>query len=104
MTLADVELPVTLAWGRAHALLFSTDLASRLAALHAQHGTPNCSPAPRQTTDGRMFLSADLLTEVMPGGELHAMWEAADKAILLPGVEVVPLAEALAILPGAPAE
>jgi hypothetical protein len=28
------------------------------------------------------------------------MWEAADKEILLPAVEVVPLAEALALLPG----
>jgi hypothetical protein len=27
------------------------------------------------------------------------MWQAADKAILLPSVEVVPLAEALALLP-----
>jgi hypothetical protein len=27
------------------------------------------------------------------------MWEAADKAILLPAVEVVPMADALALLP-----
>ena len=104
MTLADVELPVTLGWGRAHALLFTAEMAQRLAAVHAQHGNRNCVPVPRQTTDGRMFLRADLLTEVMPGGLLHAMWEAADKAVLLPGVEVVPLADALALLPAPPAE
>lgn len=99
MTLADVSLPVTLEWGRAHALLFTAEMAGRLAAVHAEHGTRNCVPMPRQTTDGRFFLRADLLTEVMPGGLLHAMWEAADQAVLLPAVEVVPLAEALALLP-----
>lgn len=102
MTLADVELPVTVEWGRSHALLFTAEMAGRLAAVHAEHGNSNCVPMPRPTTDGRMFLRADLLTEVMPGGLLHSMWEAADKAILLPGVEVVTLAEGLALLPETP--
>ena len=99
MTLADVELPVTYGWGRAHALLFSPQLASRLAEIHAEHGSRKCVPVPRALTDGRLMLSADILTEVMPGGMLHAMWEAADKAVLLPSVEVVPIGEALPLLP-----
>lgn len=102
MTLADVELPITLAWGRAHAMIFSQDIAGRLAAVHSQHGTNNCVCAPRATIDGRMVLSADLLTEVLPGGLLHAMWEAADKTVLLPAVQVISLAEALALLPEQP--
>jgi hypothetical protein len=99
MTLADVALPVAYAWGRQHALLFTAQLAGRLAELHAQHGRPDCIAQPRLLTDGRLMLAADILTAIEPGGWLHAMWQAADKAILLPSVEVVPLAEALALLP-----
>ena len=99
MTLADVSLPVAYEWGRAHALLFLPQLAARLAEIHAAHGSHKCVPMPRVLTDGRRMLSADILTEVMPGGMLNAMWEAADKAILLPAVEVVPIAEAVALLP-----
>lgn len=99
MTLSDVALPVTYEWGRAHALLFSPQLASRLAEIHAVHGSQKCVPMPRVLTDGRMMLSADILTEVMPGGLLHAMWEAADKEVLLPSVQVVPIADAIALLP-----
>jgi hypothetical protein len=48
------------------------------------------------------MLSADVLTEVMPGGLLEAMWAAADKAVLAQAVEVLPWGEALALLPPAP--
>ena len=99
MTLADVRLPVTYEWGRAHALLFSPQLAARLAEIHAVHGSQKCVPMPRTLTDGRLMLSADILTEVMPGGMLHAMWVHADKALLLPAVEVVPIEEAMALMP-----
>ena len=48
------------------------------------------------------MLSADVLTEVEPGGLLHAMWEAADKAVLMEAVEVLPWADAVALLPADP--
>lgn len=99
MTLADVELPITDKWGKAYALLFSQSLAGRLAELHAQYGSPNCVPVPRSLNDGRLLLCADILTEVMPGGLLAAMWQHADMNVLLPAVEVVPIEEALALLP-----
>jgi hypothetical protein len=99
MTLADIAFPATYEWGVAHALLFAPALAQRLAQLHAEHGKPDCLAVPRPTTDGRWFLTADILTATEPGGYLHAMWEAADKSILLPAVEVVPIAEAVALLP-----
>lgn len=102
MTLADVAFPVSYEWGRDHAIVFSPSLAQRLAELHAIHGSQNCVPVPRVLTDGRLMLSADILTEVTPGGLLHSMWEAADKAVLLPSVEVMTLAEALALLPPDP--
>ena len=102
MTLADVALPVTYAWGRQHALVFTPQLAGRLAELHAQHGRPDCIAQPRLLTDGRLMLSADVLTEVGPGGLLHAMWAAADKAVLGQAVTVMPWADAVALLPPPP--
>lgn len=98
-TLADVSLPISLGDARQLALVFTLPLAERLAALHQQHGTFACVPMPMPLTDGRLILCGDLLTEVMPGGLLHEMWEAADKAILLPAVEVIPWSEAVALLP-----
>jgi hypothetical protein len=99
MLLSDVTLPISLADARGLALVFTPSLASRLAELHSQYGRQDCVPAPRLTTDGRYMLSADILTAIVPGGWLHEMWQAADKAVLLPGVEVMPIADALAILP-----
>lgn len=99
MTLADITLPISYADASGLALVFSPQLAARLAELHAIHGSPNCVPVPRTLTDGRLMLTADILTEVMPGGLLHAMWQAADQAVLLPAVEVVPIADAVAMLP-----
>ena len=102
MTLADIVLPVAHQWGIDHALVFSPALAGRLAELHAIHGSPNCVPVPRVLTDGRLMLCADVLTEIEPGGLLHAMWEAADKEVLGREVEVMPWAEAVALLPPDP--
>lgn len=99
MTLSDITLPVTYEWGRQHALLFSPQLAQRLAELHAQYGRPDCIAMPVALTDGRLMLSADILTAIEPGGWLHEMWQHADKAVLLPSVEVVPIAEAVALMP-----
>jgi hypothetical protein len=48
------------------------------------------------------MLCADVLTEIEPGGLLHAMWEAADKAVLGQAVEVLPWSEAVALLPPDP--
>ena len=102
MTLSDITLPISYEWGQAHALAFTPALAARLAELHASHGSPNCVPVPRVLTDGRLMLCGDILTEVMPGGLLAEMWAAADKAILLPAVEVMPWADAVALLPTDP--
>lgn len=102
MTLSDVSLPIADSWGKANALVFAPALAGRLADLHRLHGSSNCVPMPRTLTDGRLMLSADILTEVMPGGLLADMWAAADKAVLLPSVEVIPWADAVALLPPDP--
>jgi hypothetical protein len=45
------------------------------------------------------MLTADILIATEPGGYLHEMWANADMEVLLPAVEVIPLADALALLP-----
>jgi hypothetical protein len=102
MTLSDLTLPISYEDARGYALVFTTQLAARLAELHGQHGSPNCVPVPRVLTDGRLMLSADVLTEIEPGGLLHAMWQAADQAVLGASVEVMPWADAVALLPPDP--
>jgi hypothetical protein len=102
MTLADLTLPISDADAKELALVFTPQLAARLAELHAEHGTTNCVPMPRVLTDGRLMLCADVLTEVGPGGLLQGMWEAADQSVLLPAVEVIPWSEAVALLPVEP--
>ena len=102
MTLSDLTLPISLEAARGLALVFTPQLAGRLAELHGQHGSTNCVPMPRTLTDGRLMLSADVLTEVEPGGLLHAMWEAADKQVLGQAVEVLAWADAVALLPPDP--
>lgn len=102
MTLGDLTLPISYDEARGYALVFTPQLAGRLAELHGLHGSNKCRPVPRVLTDGRLMLSADVLTEIEPGGLLHAMWEAADKAVLGQAVEVIPWADAVALLPPDP--
>jgi hypothetical protein len=104
MTLGDLTLPISYDDARQWALVFDAQLAERLAEIHAEHGSNKCRPVPRQMVDGRLMLCADLLTEVGPGGLLHAMWEAADKEVLAQAVEVMPWADAVALLPADPVE
>jgi hypothetical protein len=99
MTLFDLTLPVSYEWGVAHALVFDVALAQRLAQVQGQHGDPRHVPAPRTLTDGRFMLTADILTECLPGGLVYGGFSQLD-AGRFDEIEVVPLAEALALLPG----
>ncbi len=104
MNLTDLALPISYADSSALVLVFSRPIAERLAELHAQFGTPNCVPVAGQLADGRWFLSARVLTEVGPGGLLHAMWQAADQSILGQAVEVMPWSDVAALLPRKPVD
>jgi hypothetical protein len=99
MTLAEIDIPPTVEFAQSHALVFSPQLAQRLAELHAEYGRPDCIAIPQPLTDGRLVLGCDLLLAIEPGGWLHEMWQHADKSVLLPAVEVIPWDEALALLP-----
>jgi hypothetical protein len=102
MKLSDLTLPISYEEARGFALVFTPQLAGRLAELHALHGSTNCVPVPRVLADGRLMLCADVLTEIGPGGLLEAMWAAADKQVLGQAVEVLPWSEAVALLPPDP--
>ena len=102
MTLADLSLPISYDDARGYALVFTPTLAGRLAELHGLYGSSKCRPVPRQLTDGRLMLSADVLTEIERGGLLYAMWQAADQQVLGASVEVIAWADAVALLPPDP--
>jgi hypothetical protein len=102
MKLGELTLPISYADASQYALVFTPALAARLAELHGQYGRPDCVPMPRTLVDGRLMLGADLLTAIEPGGWVHEMWEAADKTILNAAVEVLPWADAVALLPPDP--
>lgn len=99
MKLADLTLPISYADAVGLALVFGTNLARRLAEVWRQCGSTNCVPVPLQMTDGRWMLSADVLTEIGEGGLLHAMWASVDQAAVFAEVEVMPWADAVALLP-----
>jgi hypothetical protein len=99
MLLRDLSLPINAEDARGLALVFAPALAVRLQQLHAEYGSPNCVPVPLPLIDGRLMLGADVLTEVIPGGLLAAMWARADGAVLGASVEVIAWADAVAMLP-----
>jgi hypothetical protein len=101
MTLADLTLPVTYEWSKDHALVFDASLAQRLAEVQAEHGDPRHVPNPLPLTDGRFLLTADILTECLPGGLVYGGFSQLDSE-RFDEIEVVPLAEAVALLPVAP--
>lgn len=98
MTLADITLPVSYEWGIANALVFADDLAVRLAEVQAEHGDPRHVPSPRLLTDGRYMLTADILTECVPGGLIYGGFSHLD-ASRFDEIEVMPIADAIALLP-----
>lgn len=102
MLLRNLQMPLTDADAKGLALVFSLPLAVRLSELHAEYGSQNCVPVPSTLTDGRLMLCADVLTEVQPGGLLAAMWAHADQSIVASSVEVMPWADAVAMIPPAP--
>ena len=99
MLLRDLSLPINAAEARVLALVFAPAIAARLSQLHAEYGSTNCVPVPSPLTDGRLMLCADVLTEVIPGGLLAAMWAQADHAVLGASVKVIAWGEAVAMLP-----
>lgn len=100
MTLADLagRLPLSYAESVELALVFGDSIAARLAEIQEAHGSPWLRIDPKRLTDGRWMVGADLLTEVGPGGLLAEGFAYLNVA-RFPEIEVVPMADAVAMIP-----
>lgn len=99
MTVADLlpSLPLAYDEARQYGLVFDAALAQRLAEVQSE--TPSRFYAlPLFLTNGRFLLCGDLLSEVGPGG-LYAQGFAKLDAGRFDEIEVVPWADAVALLP-----
>ena len=99
MTLADlITQPVSYETAKELAIILTLDQAVTLGAIQQQYGNPRHVAAPVPLTDGRLMLCADLLTETGPGG-LYAQGFAHLPAELFPQVQIIPMADAIALIP-----
>jgi len=99
MTLADlISQPVSYETARDLAIVLTPDQAATLGAIQQQYGNPQHVAAPVPLTDGRLMLCADLLTETGPGG-LYAQGFAHLPAELFSQVQILPMADAIALIP-----
>ena len=99
MTLADlISQPVSYETAKNLAIVLTPEQAATLGAIQAQYGNPRHVAAPVPLTDGRLMLCADLLTETGPGG-LYAQGFAHLPAEIFPQVAVIPMADAIALIP-----
>lgn len=99
MTLADlITQPVSYETAKELAIILTPEQAATLGAIQAQYGNPQHVAAPVPLVDGRLMLCADLLTETGPGG-LYAQGFAHLPAELFPQVAILPMTEAVALIP-----
>ncbi len=98
MWLSDLTLPLPYADCKDLALVYPYEVAVALYGVQEDHGDPRHVPAGRQLTDGRWFLCGDVLSEVGEGGILSQAFGYITPE-MMGGVEVVAIAEALALLP-----
>ena len=98
MTLADLTLPLPYDDCKDLALVYSYDVAVLLYGVQEEHGDPRHVPAGRQLTDGRWMLCGDVLSEVGAGGILAGGF-AFITPEMMEQIGVIPLADALALLP-----
>jgi hypothetical protein len=98
MLLSEITLPMLWAECKDLALVYSYDVAVLLYNVQEEHGDPRHVPAGRQLTDGRWMLCGDVLSEVGEGGILAGGF-AFITPEMMEQIEVIPLADALALLP-----
>ena len=99
MTLADIiTQPASYETARDLAIILTPDQAATLGTIQSQYGDPRHVAAPVPLVDGRLMLCADLLTETGHGG-LYAQGFAHLPAELFPQVQILPMADAIALIP-----
>ncbi len=102
MTLAELTLPMAWADCKNLALVYPYEIAVALYQVQTEHGDPRHVPAGRELTDGRWVLCGELLSEVGEGGILASAAQHITPEMMA-AIEVVPLEDALGLLPPAPA-
>lgn len=102
MNLSELTLPMPYDECRDLALVYPYEVAVVLYGIQEEHGDPRHVPAGRQLTDGRWMLCGDVLSEVGDGGILASAFSHITQE-LMASVEVVPMSEAVALLPSSPA-
>lgn len=102
MTVADLlpRLPLSYEEGRTCGLVFDAALAQRLADVQAEHPSRFVAQ-PVPLVDGRFLLCGDLLSEVGAGGLYAGGFSHLDPS-RFSEIEVIPWADALALLPPPP--
>jgi hypothetical protein len=99
MTLADlISQPVSYESAKDLAIILTPDQAALLGSIQSEHGNPRHVASPVELTDGNLMLCADLLTETGPGG-LYAQGFAHLPAELFPQVQILPMADSIALIP-----
>lgn len=101
MTLADLTLPMEYDAAKQLALVYQYETALLLYGIQESYGDPRHVPAGRMLTDGRWMLCGDVLSEVGEGGLLVGAFAHITPEIMA-AVDVVPIAEAVAMLPNDP--
>ena len=98
MTLSDLTLPVCYDDCKDLALVYAYATAAEWYTIQQEHGDPRHVAGGQQLTDGRWMMGGHLLSELHEGGilawalpYLTPEWMA--------NVEIIPLADALALLP-----
>ena len=99
MTLDELlpQLPLSYAEGKTYALVMAQDLVTRLEEIQAEHPSKHIAK-PVPLTNGMFMLSGDILSEVGPGGLFTSGFGLLD-ASRFNEVEVIPWADAVALLP-----
>lgn len=81
-----------------HALILSLDLVLAMKSAQDQVGSQRHKVQPAPTTDGRFLIGADILPELAPGKLFAPAMEHFDPTSL-DGIEVLPWADGVALLP-----
>lgn len=103
MTLDALELPIAWVDCKDLAIVYAYTVAVSLYQVQEEHGDPRHVPSGRELTDGRWMLCGDVLSEVGEGGILAGA-AAHITPELMASVDVVPLADAIALLPQPPGD
>ena len=101
MLLSELTLPVPYEECKDLALVYSYEVAVLWYTIQQEHGDPRHVGVGLPLSDGRWMMYAEILSEMYPGGIVGWAAERLTPEIMAQ-IEVIPLADALALLPESP--